>query len=393
MCKVIVIGGGASGIIAALKASEKNEVIILEKNDKCGKKILLTGNGKCNYWNDNIDLSKYHTDSVLGLEEILKSKEEVFKFLTSLGLYPKVKNGYYYPNSNQASSVREILCKELSKRNVNIVYNCQINDFIKDNDKFIIDTNLGKYSCDKLILALGGSSSPKTGTCGDGYKLVNDIHKINKVMPSLVPLVGNGNYYKDWNNIRVDAKLDLYVNDNLVDSEIGEVQLTDYGISGIPTFNLSGLANKHLDLKDKVIIKINFLPEVDDIYNFLDNRCGDTIEEIFESVLPYQLVFTLFKVANIDKNSSWKKLDSNKKKELCSLISNFNFDVTSSLDFDRSQVSIGGISLKEINPSNMESLKIENLYIVGEILDVDGKCGGYNLAFAFISGYLAGKSF
>jgi hypothetical protein len=260
----------------------------------------------------------------------------------------------------------------------------------KENDKFIIYTNIDNYICDKVIIALGGASSPKSGTCGDGYKLLNNIHTINKVLPSLVPLVGDGNYYKDWNNIRVDAKLDLYVNSNYVDSEVGELQLTDYGISGIPTFNLSGLANKNIALGNDVNIVINFLPDIDNVFEFLNNRSGDTIEEIFESVLPYQLVFTLFKLANIDKNDNWNKIDDNKKNRLCSLISNFNFKVISSLDFDRSQVSIGGVSLKEINPKTMESLKMDNLYIVGEIIDVDGKCGGYNLAFAFITGYLAG---
>lgn len=390
MCKVVVIGGGASGIIASLRASDNNEVILLEKNDKCGKKILLTGNGKCNYWNSDIDISKYHTDSVLGLEEILSNRNDVYNYLTSLGIYPKIKNGYYYPNSNQASSIREILCKELSKNNVNVVYNCQVEKIEKENDKFIIYTNIDNYICDKVIIALGGASSPKSGTCGDGYKLLNNIHTINKVLPSLVPLIGDGNYYKDWNNIRVDAKLDLYVNSNYVDSEVGELQLTDYGISGIPTFNLSGLANKNIALGNDVNIVINFLPDIDNVFEFLNNRSGDTIEEIFESVLPYQLVFTLFKLANIDKNDNWNKIDDNKKNRLCSLISNFNFKVISSLDFDRSQVSIGGVSLKEINPKTMESLKMDNLYIVGEIIDVDGKCGGYNLAFAFITGYLAG---
>lgn len=380
-------------MMASIVASLNNEVILLERNNKCGKKILLTGNGRCNYWNSEVSTKFYNTDSVDNLDTILGNKETVLNYLTELGIYPKIKNGYYYPNSNQASSVSEILCKALENKNVKIVYDCKVDKITKTDDRFIINAGDKEFECDNVIIAVGGASAPKTGTDGSLYDLLSDFHTVNPVLPSLVPLVGNGNYFKDWNNIRVDAKVSLYVNDKFLDEEVGELQLTDYGISGIPTFNLSGLASKSLYANNKTIIKINFLPEIEDVYNFIESRCASKdMEDTFESVLPYQLVFVLLKLAGINKDDIWDNLDEDKKKKLVSLINAFELEITDTLSFDRSQVSTGGVSLKEINPSTMESLNVKGLYLIGEVLDVDGKCGGFNLAFSFITGYIAGSN-
>lgn len=394
MSKVVVIGAGASGMVAAIKASYNNSVVLLDSNTKCGKKLLLTGNGRCNYWNSDICVNNYNTDNISNLNKILENKDLVLEFLTNLGLYPKIKNGYYYPNSNQASSVCEILCKELENRNVNILYNCKVSNITKINDNFVIKSNLDDIVCDKVIVATGGMSYPKTGSDGIGYKILEKYHTINKTLPALVPLTVEGNFLKDWNNLRVDAKLSLYINDNLIDIETGEVQLTDYGISGIPTFNLSSKVVRNLNTDNSVNIHIDFLPEVSDVYSFLNNRNKDnsTIESIFESVLPYQLVFVLLDKASINKDDKWNNISDESKNKLISLIKEFNLNITGYLDFDRSQVTTGGISLSEIDPNTMESLKVKDLYIVGELLDVDGKCGGFNLAFSFITGYLAGSS-
>ena len=393
MSKIVVIGAGASGIIASIKAGLNNEVILLEKNNKCGKKILITGNGRCNYWNDLINSDKYNTDNYDNLNKILDNKKEVLDFLYDLGIYPKIRNGYYYPNSNQASSVQEILTKALEKNNVNVIYECKVENIIKDNNKFIIKSNIDDIVCDKVIIAGGGMSYPKTGSEGDFYEILKDKHTINKVLPSLVPLVCK-DVPKEFNNVRVEGKLELYVDNILIDSEMGEIQLTDYGVSGIPTFNLSSVASRSLYLNKKVELKINFLNEIDNVYTFLDNRnkYDFTSEEILESIIPYQLILELLKEANINRDEKWKKLDENKKEKLINLLTNYNLEVIDTLEFDRAQVSTGGISLSEINPETMESLKQKDLYLIGELLDVDGKCGGFNLGFAFITGYIAGKS-
>ena len=395
MSKVVVIGAGASGIIASLVASRNNEVILLDANNKIGKKILLTGNGKCNYWNSDIDVKNYNTDSVNNLSKILENKDLVLSYLNTCGIYPKVKNGYYYPNSNQAATVVEIFNRELVKNNVNVVYNCKVDDIKHMDGTFIIHSNLDDIICDKVIIATGSCAYPKTGSDGSFYKILEKYHTINKVMPALVPLKCKGDFFKEWSNLRVDASISLIVDGNTLNHELGEVQLTDYGISGIPIFNISALANKNLNLGNKVNVVINFLPGVDAL-ELLNERnrsiTNHTVKELLETILPYQLINVLLKKANIKDNDNWHDLDKDKKETLANLINKFKLEVVESLDFDRGQVATGGISLNEINPETMESLKVKGLYLVGEILDVDGKCGGFNLGFSFITGFIAGRN-
>lgn len=398
MNKVVVIGGGASGLVAAIEASKNNEVILLEANDKCGKKVLLTGNGRCNYWNSDICLDNYNTDNVDFLDDIISitNQETVLSFLESIGIYPKIKNGYYYPYSNQASSVRTLLLNELERCGVKIIYNYKVESILKTGDDFVVCSNNEKITGDKVILANGSCSSPKTGSDGSGYKLAVSLgHHINIVTPSLVPLKSNSSFLKDWDGVRCDSKVSLFVDNIKIKEELGEIQLTDYGISGICTFNISGLATKNLELGKRVDVKIDFLPTIDNFYEWFSSRNNNipnhTIEELLESVIPYKLMFVILKEAGIDKNSCWDNLSEDKKIVLANMVKYFPLEIIDYLSFDRSQVATGGVSLSEINPSTMESNIVSGLYLVGEILDVDGKCGGFNLAFAFISGYLAGR--
>ena len=400
MSKVVVIGGGASGLVAAIQASHHHEVILLEGNDKCGKKILLTGNGKCNYWNQDIHIRNYYTDSLETLDNIISkdNQTEVFSFLESIGVYPKIKNNYYYPYSNQATSVRTLLLAEIERKHIKVIYDFKVEHIIKNNTNFIIQSNRDEIICDKVILATGSEACPKTGSDGSGYDLALSLgHTINLVTPSLTPLKGEEDYFKEWNGVRCDGKLSLFIDNEKVSEEIGEIQLTDYGISGICTFNISGLANKSLEQKKKVTVNIHFLPFLTSpFYDWFTMRNktipNHTIEELLESLLPYKLMFVLLEKAGIHRKDEWKLLSESKKRKLSNLLEAFELEITGYLSFDRAQVATGGISLSEINPNTMESLITPNLYLAGELLDVDGKCGGFNLAFAFISGYLAGRS-
>lgn len=399
MSKVVVIGAGASGIIASLKASKNNQVIILDSNDKCGKKILLTGNGRCNYWNSDLNIENYESDNKEALGKIISKEntQEVFEFLYNIGLYPKIKNGYYYPYSNQASSVREIFQKELENSNIKFITNFKVKDILKSGNGFnIISTSGNIVKADKVIIATGSKSFPKTGSDGSGYYLAEKLgHKVNPVYPALTSLKSSTK--NDWENIRCDAKVSLFIDDKKVKEDIGEIQLTKTGISGICVFNISGVASKKIGISNKVEVSINFLPYLEsDFYTWFDCRNkkirNKTIEELLESIFNYKLIFLLLKKSNISREARWEDLSEKEKRNLSEQIENFRLKIVDTESFEKSQVCTGGISLNEINPITMESNIVPNLYFSGEILDVDGKCGGFNLAFAFISGYLAGRS-
>lgn len=399
MSKVVVIGGGVAGMMAAIRASLKNEVILLEGNDKCGKKILLTGNGRCNYWNENISIDSYHTDNLKKLEEIISSsnQKEVLTFLEKMGLFPRIKNGYYYPFSNQASSVRNLLTRELEKRNVEVVYQ-KVKHISKQEHYFLIDTSKQTFVSDYVILATGSMASPKTGSDGSGYLLAKSLgHTVSEITPALVPMKAKESCLKDWEGVRTDSKVSLIVEKKKVAEELGEIQLTNYGISGICVFNLSGLASKNLKLGKKVEVEINFLPFLNvSFYEWFSERNqripNHSVEDLLESIFPYKLLLVLLKKAGINRNDYWNRLPEDKKEKLSSLVSNFPLEITDVESFDRAQVATGGVPLNEINPNTMESLLCSGCYLTGELLDVDGKCGGFNIAFAFMSGYLAGRS-
>jgi len=401
MSKIIVIGGGASGLLAAItSARNKHDVTILEKNNACGKKILITGNGKCNYWNENQEITHYHSSSKSVLDKIITSenKNKVLNFFGSIGIIPKIKDGYYYPYSNLAATIQYALLKEAEVSGVKIIENYNVEKVIKKGNKFIINDNI---ECDKLIISTGSKAAPKTGSDGTGYDLVKTFgHKIMPVLPALTQLVGNESYFKSWNGIRTQASVSLYIDEKFIKEEAGELQLTDYGISGICVFNLSRYVSIGLYESKKVYVNINFAPwfkgDVDDFIIFMNNR-NEKIKnrkmyELFEGFLNYKLVDVIFKVNKIDKENSWDNLTEPEKKKISMSVLSFTLNIFDTNSFDKAQVCSGGVSLEEINPSTMESKLVDGLYIVGELLDVDGDCGGYNLGFAWMSGMIAGEN-
>ena len=252
-----------------------------------------------------------------------------------------------------------------------------MNEHLKNNNKFILND---KFTCDKLIIAAGSSACPKCGTDGTIYDALKPLGlKIKKPLPALVQLKSEGKFLKEWAGIRCDCELSLFENDKLIKKSIGEVQLTDYGISGICTFQLSSDCIRGLDSGKKEVIKINFLPDIKDFDTFYLNRVkllkGRNDIELFEGLINYKLLYVLFK----------------HNKNIKEALTSFSLEITGYNGFDKAQVASGGIKLTEIN-DNFECKNIKDLYIIGEALDVDGDCGGYNLAFAFLSGIIAGES-
>ena len=402
MAKVIVIGGGASGLTAAITAAKyKNEVIILERNDKCAKKILVTGNGRCNYFNEDQNLNHYHStnkeliNNLITEENILKLRN----FFDLIGIVPKVKNGYYYPNSNQASTVKEALLKECEIKSIKIMTNTFVEKVLKKDDKFEIKTNNGTYTCDKVVIATGAMAAPNTGSDGNGYSLLKNLnHNIIKPLPALVQLIGKEKYFKDWEGVRTEATITLYEDNIKIREEIGELQLTNYGISGICAMQLSGMISRGIDNNKKEIVKINFLDNIinnNEFINWMDIRSkkikGRTTKELLEGVLNYKLVNTIFKICNIN-NESWNELNCNQKNLLQKNLTALELEIINTKSFDSAQTTTGGIPLTEVNLNNMESKLVKGLYITGEILDIDGDCGGYNLTYSWITGIKAGEN-
>ncbi|HPF83264.1 MAG TPA: aminoacetone oxidase family FAD-binding enzyme [Bacilli bacterium] len=403
MKKVVIIGGGVAGLTTGIIASKNCEVIILEKNNNLGKKILVTGNGKCNYFNDDFTSNHFYSENKELLNQIINNENvnKVKSFFNEIGIIPRIKDNYYYPYSNQAVSIQNTLISELNN-NVKIYTNTIVEDVIKENNKYIIKTNNELYEADVVVLTTGSKAFYDDNNSDIGLSVAKSFnHEIIKMLPSLTPLKLVGNFFKEWNGIRCDSKISLYSNNKLIKEEVGELQLTNYGISGICTFQLSNQAIRLLDNKEDVEVSINFLDflninnynEFNNYFNNRNNKLNNkTISELFDTILNYKLSNLLLKISKIDYNKKYNKLNNKEKEILCNNMINLKLKVILDNNNKEAQVCSGGIKIDSINLNTMESNNSKDLYFGGEILDITGDCGGYNLGFAFISGILIGNS-
>ncbi len=399
MKEVVIVGGGASGLTAAITAARNGkDVTIIERNNKCGKKILITGNGRCNFWNTDENLSHFHSSNSNLLKEFItdERKNSILKFFDSLGLAYKTKNGYYYPFSNQAFTVENALLSECKKLNIKIINDITVEKIIK-KDCFIINPDKEKITAKNIIIATGSKAAPKTGSDGLGYEISKSLgHNIITPLPSLVQLKADEPYFKNWSGIRTDVKVNLLINHKYIKSETGEVQLTNYGLSGICIFNLSGETAKALNQNKNVIISINFIPFASNPKTFLQNLNKNsyhkTISELLEGILHYKLVDIIIKKTHLKRDLLLNTLTDNELNNLIKTLTDFQIEILDTHTLDHAQVCSGGIPLTEINSKTLESLKVKNLYFTGEIIDIDGDCGGYNLGWAWMSGIIAGKN-
>lgn len=401
MQEIVIIGGGASGLVSAIIAARKGKkVTILERNNICGKKILVTGNGRCNYFNEDQNIKHYRSNDTELLKEIItkKNQEKVLQFFKEIGIEPKIKNGYYYPFSNQAVSIQNALLTEIKNLNIEIKNEVEVKKIKKQNDKFIIMTDKENIEANKVIISTGSKSAPKTGSDGSGYKICKELgHTIIEPLPALVQLKGKEKYFKEWNGIRADVAINLYEDNKEIAKEVGEIQLTDYGISGICVMNLSGRVARGLYTGKDEYVKINFLSNlnintVQECIGFIDKRNKSmknrTISELLDGIINYKLLNVLLK--NL-KNKQWNEISAKDKEKIAESLVELKVNIIGTNSFDKSQVCSGGISLKEIDVNTMESKLVKDLYITGELLDCDGDCGGYNLTWAWITGIIAGE--
>ena len=396
-----MIGGGAAGMVAAITAARSNKkVCIIEKLDKLGKKILATGNGKCNFTNEVMSPEFYNTDKAF-MQMVLDkfSVEDCLEFFHSIGIYPKNKNGYYYPNSEQASSVVLALLQELQRLNVTICYETKVEDIFVDKDFVSVETNKGTFQGGNLLIATGLLAAPKLGSDGSLFDIIKSLgHHFEPILPALCGYFCKGISFKRISGVRAHGTVSAFINECEVAKDTGEIQFTDYGISGIPVFQISRYLSKGIYQKDKVEVKINLLPDFDSVslFNELNYRKQSFSEapvtDLLNGLLNQKLAYMILEKAHIDETLFISSLTKKDLESVAYCIQNLKIKITNYRDYEFAQVCIGGIPISDINPDTLESKLVEHIYFAGEVLDVDGICGGYNLHFAWASGYIAALS-
>lgn len=401
--KIGIIGAGASGLIAAITAAKEGaDVTLIEKKDRIGKKILATGNGKCNFTNSSMSAIDFRSQSNTIFSDYISQFNEanVISFFQDLGMLIKEKNGYFYPRSEQASTVLDMLRSQIKEQNIVILtekYPISIAKK-KKNFELLLNTNEKLYF-DRIIIASGSFAGEKKRDDYTGYTYAKNLgHTLIPIVPALVQVRAKGKEFKSISGVRCDANISLYINDKFITQEFGELQLTDYGISGIPVFQLSRYVSYGIYEKKKVTVKIDFLPEYEKeawiafVKNKWEHSSKDlTCEEFFQGFLNKKLNLMFLKTAGIKAEMPLKQLKYSKLEETICSMKCWNIEIEGTNPYENAQICAGGVSMDEID-LNMESKIVPGLYFAGEVLDVDGRCGGYNLQWAWTSGYLAGKN-
>lgn len=449
---VAVIGGGAAGMMAAIEAARAGAIVtLIEKNAQLGKKLATTGNGRCNYTNlDMVDriggkFRGFHPEFAEAALDVLPP-EAVLDWFREIGVEPRFRGSYVYPNSDQASAVVDALREELHRLSVKVHYNAEVKSVQRVEDGyFLIQCVDAVVKADRVILAAGSKAAPKTGSNGDAYFIARKLgHRIVPYVPALCGIRCTGDAFKALAGIRTEAALELVVDGHCVDREAGELQLVDYGISGIPVFQLSRYAAYALQEGKKASVYINFLPgftegnvsaeaavrdskqtssaeasaiEVSSAKNTQNTRkevrgsavedpkdralqlfrqrqqrlAGRKMESFFTGLLHQKLGQQLLRMANVRPELPVAELSEKQLRSLASLSVRFKAECVEMNGFQQAQVVAGGVDTSKVDPRTMASRLVSGLYFAGEVLDIDGICGGYNLQWAWASGFVAGR--
>lgn len=405
MYDVTIIGAGASGVMCALALKEKNKnlkVLLLEKNDKLGKKLSITGNGRCNLGNINNDISNFNSESDLSsFKRLLEiddfdfldvldntdDKKSYYDYLIRFGILITNEKEYLYPYSMQAISVCKSFERYLKFLNVEVKYNYDVLKVSKNENTFIINDDIKSKM---VVIATGGKSYPKTGSTGFGYDVLKSFgHTITDLYPSLTYLKTDYKYIKDLQGVRVNAKTSLSVDGKIEKKEVGQVQFTRDSLSGICIFNLSRNVKKYLNKNKTVKIIMDLVPDYSnfELQNYITSFSSYKLQDALSCIINNKLAIAIAKELK-SANKLVKELTKNELEGVCFNIKNMYFDITDTGGFNTAQVTSGGVVLDEFT-KDLESTKCKGLYVIGEVLDVDGKCGGYNLSWAFTSAIIA----
>lgn len=385
---VAVIGGGASGLTAAIFAARCGaKTVILEKNARIGKKILATGNGRCNLLNANLSEDRFYGDRNFVKKAFSNfSLSDMLGFFDSIGLpCTELENGKMYPKSLQATSVLDLLREELSRLKVEIITDFEVKSAEIIKGGYRLAASGGGISAKKVVFACGGAAAPQFGTDGSAYKLLTDLGlKMQKTFPALVQL-RTENTPKALAGLKTDADVTLFIDGKKAKSTSGEVLFTNYGVSGPPVFDLSRHASEALENGGICEISIDLLSDIpyhgltELIISRQKNFSHLKPENFLNGLLPKKLGMEIYKRAETPR-------------DMARLIKNFRFKVIKTMGFKNAQVTAGGINCDEVGADTFMAKKYKDLYVTGEMLNADGDCGGFNLSFAWCSGALAGLS-
>lgn len=400
---ILIVGGGASGMISAIYAHKTNpklKICVVEKNSRVGKKILVTGNGRCNITNMNTDVSNYHGANPRFVMSALSKMNtyDTLDFFERIGIVAKTEeDGKVYPYSLQASSVVDALRYELERCACEIVCDTDCKEIkIKEGIFFVYAANGKVFNAKKVIFSTGSIAGIKGDTTGSYFVVENLGHKTTDLIPALVQLKTKDKKCASMKGVKVMAEASAYVSGEKVRSEYGEVLFTDYGLSGPPIFSLSRIMSDAVNSGKKAEISLNLMPDksTDDIYMHLISRRKDvSLENYLLGMMNKFVGIRLIKDITEEKlTTTATVLNDNILYKLATLISDWRFEISGTNSFESCQVVAGGIETSDVNPSTMESKLVSGLYLTGEVLDIDGDCGGYNLQWAWSSGALAGIS-
>lgn len=404
--KVIIVGGGASGLIAAISAKEAGaEPIILERNSRVGKKILATGNGRCNftnifgeeveYYNGKNPKFIYSVFSQFGVKDTID-------FFERLGIAHKVENqGKVFPMSDQASSVLDVLLYKLDDLGITRICNAYVKDIKKVRNIFEVKVEDGRiFKGDKVILTTGGKAKPSTGSDGNGFELAKKFgHSIIDIFPGLVKLKLEGDFFKQIQGVKFVGEVELLNNNKSIRKDKGDILFTNYGISGPPILQISRKAVELLNKGQKPILKVSMITtkSENELYEYLIKRFdimpNRQINLSLVGLINKRMINVVLRESGInDIKCSVSQISKKDIRKIAKLLTDWRFTIKGSKSWPDAQITAGGVNTKEINQNTLESKKVNGLYFAGEIIDIDGQCGGFNLQWAWSSGYVAGKN-
>ena len=413
--KILIIGAGASGsFLSCLLDDSKYDVTIFEKNSKIGKKLLLTGNGKCNFTNgDFSDLDKiYHNADFVKYAIGNFGSKSFIEFMNSIGIEERKEihhvKEYFYPRTEKATSVYYDLLDKIQDKNINLILNQEVLGIRLNKNNFVVKSKneggrLREDEFDKVVVATGGASYKNTGSDASFFRIIKELGiNVKDLYPSLCGLIPKNNKLKDIKGVRINAKASLYIDEEYISSEYGEIQFTSYGLSGIPIMNISRYVKPAIVKDSEVIIKINFFvnDEEDYIKSYdLEKFLTECLKKIkvrsdelkYKRAEDFLCGYINEEIANIiyDKLKINKKyvkdLSDDELLRIAKELYEFDIEIDDTEDINNAQVTRGGVDTKEVDNKTFMSKKIKNLYFIGEVLDIDGICGGYNLQFAYSS--------